>query len=88
MSHDHVKESKSSAFLKAIVLFVISGIAYYLVFSNTKAVTAILTNKTYYAPLFSMSVTVFISYIFGAGISKIFKCTLEQTLESQILREE
>ena len=88
MSHDHKIESKASAMIKAAILFIISGIIYYLVFSNAKTLMDILTNKTYYAPLISMSITVFVSYIFGAAISKICKCTLEKTLESQVLREE
>ncbi|ACV61896.1 hypothetical protein Dtox_1010 [Desulfofarcimen acetoxidans DSM 771] len=88
MSHDHHTESKSSAIIKAVILFILSGIIYYMVFTNAKALMDLLTNKTYYAPLISMSITVVVSYIFGAAISKLCKCTLEQTLESQVLREE
>ncbi|MFZ5595723.1 MAG: hypothetical protein ACOY31_01765 [Bacillota bacterium] len=81
-------ESVLSGIMKGLFFLALTAIVYFLVFSNSQKVLDLLSTKNYTAPIISMSIILLVSYLFGTGINKLIKSTLERALESQKLREE
>jgi hypothetical protein len=81
-------ESVTTGLFKGFLYLIVVAALYYFIFTHSQKLLDFLTIKTYWSALGVMALTVLVSYLFGTGINKLIKNTLERALESQRLREE